>query len=318
MTVDPCLEAFLAEPRNTVRRPPPHVPFDKIRQVANAAMPGDGGPVLPSVIDLSARLSGRVIPLRLYRPSTDRALPLIVFAHGGGWVWGNLQTHDAICRRLALASGAAVLAVDYRLAPENGAADPIEDVFEAFAWARAQAGMLGLDGNRIALCGDSAGAALALAAAIRASEEGLAPRHLAMVYPALDPACASASQAALAEGYMLTRDAMRWFWECRLGQDSGATVPLANPVTIASERLRVLPPVTLAVAEFDILRDEGIAFAQRLRAAGIPVRLRSYAGMIHGFLSVAPAAAFAERAIGEIAADLALSLGNQTAEPVRP
>lgn len=312
MTVDPGLADFLADPRNMVRRPPPHVSIDKVRQAANAAMTGDLGPDLPAVEDLTADVRGRGIPLRLYRPTDAPVHPLVVFVHGGGWVWGNLDTHDAICRRLSLASGAAVAAVDYRLSPETIRDGQIDDVSGALEWVWTESARLGLDGGRIALCGDSAGGALALAAAFRAQAAGPALAHLAMLYPALDPACDSASQVAFAEGYMLTREAMRWFWECHLGTGTQTDPP--NP---ARERLRALPPVTLAVAEFDILRDEGEAFASLLSETGVSVRLRRYAGMIHGFLSVAGAAPTAALAIDEIAGDLAESLSSPEPETQR-
>jgi acetyl esterase len=310
MTIDPALAAFLADPRNTVRRPPPHVPIEKVRQVANAAMIGDPGPALHAVEDVAVDLDDRSLRLRLYRPTTAPLLPLILFVHGGGWVWGNLDTHDAICRRFSLASGAAVIAVDYRLSPETNRAGQIDDVFVALEWAHNEADRLGLDGARVALCGDSAGAALALAAALRAGDEGLPLAHLAMIYPALDPACDSASQTHFAEGYMLTREAMRWFWECHFGTD--ARDPRSSASAIAPDRLRTLPPVTLAVAEFDILRDEGEAFAQRLAEAGAVMQLRRYDGMIHGFLSLPATTATAVRAIDEIATDIERSLRLQS------
>lgn len=312
MTVDPGLADFLADPRNTVRRPPPHVPIDNVRRAANAAMTGEPGPDLHAVKDLTADLRGRGIPLRLYRPDDAPVHPVVVFVHGGGWVWGNLDTHDAICRRLSLASGAAVAAVDYRLSPETTRDGQIDDISGALDWLRTESGRLGLDGGRLALCGDSAGGALALAAALRMQAARPALAHLAMLYPALDPACDSASQATFAEGYMLTRDAMRWFWECHLGTE--ARTAHANPALVARDGLRALPPVTLAVAEFDILRDEGETFASLLSEAGVAVRLRRYAGMIHGFLSVAGAAPTAALAINDIAGDLAESLASPTAE----
>lgn len=313
MTIDPALADFLADSRNTVRRPPPHVAIEKVRQVANTAMMGDPGPTLHTVEDVAVDLDDRSLRLRFYRPTPAPLLPLILFVHGGGWVWGNLDTHDAICRRLSLAAGAAVIAVDYRLSPETNRPGQIDDVFDALDWARNEADRLGVDGTRIALCGDSAGAALALAAALRAGDEGLRLAHLAMIYPALDPACDSASQMQFAEGYMLTRDAMRWFWECHLGvKPQGQPV---NPWSILRDSLRGLPPVTVAVAEFDILRDEGEAFARLLSEAGATVNPRLYAGMIHGFLSVPGAAATAALAIEDIAGDLARSLAGGELRP---
>lgn len=305
MPLDPRLDAFLADPRNHVRPPPSHVPMTKVRQAANAAMLGPTRAELPEVRSLTGP---NEIELRLYRPSAASGLPVVIFLHGGGWVWGDLDTHDAICRELAQQSGAAVVAVDYRLAPETPFPGQLEDGLAALRWLRAQAASLGLDGTRIALCGDSAGGNVACAMAMVAGSHAERIRHLAMIYPVLDAACASASQREFAEGYLLSGAGMRWFWDCYLGDRAHAGHPLASPLAASPAELSALPRVSIATAEFDILRDEGEAFADHLRQVGIGVSLRRYAGMVHGFLSLPLVEDIALRAIADIGGDIAASL----------
>lgn len=304
MALDPCFDTLLADPRNVVRRPPAHVPLEKVRKAANAAMIGVVGPNMHSIEQMAADLNGSTLPLRLYRPTADRKLPLIVFCHGGGWVWGNLDTHDAICREIAAQTGAAVASLDYRLAPEVHFPGQIEDVLGGVRWLAQNAARLELDPSRLALCGDSAGGCLAVAAAMQFPQGEPKLRHLGLFYPALDARCSSASQSDFAGGYMLTREAMQWFWEAYLGDPANGTNPLATPARAYAEDLRGLPRVTIFAAEFDILRDEGEAFASCLEAAGVPVRLRRYDGMIHGYLSLPVAAEPASRTIGDLAADI--------------
>jgi len=295
MPVDPCFAALLADPRNEARPPPAHVPLAKARKAANAAMIGAPGPQMHGVADFALTLDDRVLGLRLYRPTADANLPCLVFLHGGGWVWGSLETHDALCREWARRAGCAVLAVDYRLAPETPFPGPADDALAALQWVANAAPALGLDASRLALGGDSAGGALALSAALRARDVGLRLRYLSLLYPVLDPACDSASQREFATGHILTRDVMRWFWRCYLGDAEAA--PL-------DADLSGLPPTTVATAECDILRDEGEAFAERLAAAGVAVRPRRYAGMIHGFALFPQITPFATACIEDLADDL--------------
>ena len=272
-------------------------------------MASEPGPEMAAVRDLEIGQDDRRLRARLYLPVVGESLPFVLFIHGGGFVWGNLDTHDAICRSLARHSGAALLAVDYRLSPEHGAEAQINDALASLAWARARSAELGLDAGRIALCGDSAGGAIAIAAAIRAAEDGTKLRHLALFYPALDPDCDSGSQLEFATGYMLTREAMQWFWECRLGD--GNADPLARPSHIPLQRLARLPPVSQVLAEYDVLRDEGAAFAARLGRAGVAVRSRIQPGTIHGFLSLAATREQAACALCDIGAEIGAALAPQ-------
>ncbi|MFP1631957.1 alpha/beta hydrolase [Zhengella sp. ZM62] len=256
--------------------------------------------------DLAAIAGDRTIPLRLYRPHPGAGLPLIIFSHGGGWVWGNLETHDALCRTLAALSGCAILAVDYRLSPEYRYPGPVQDVTDALAWARENASGLGIDATRLGLCGDSAGANLALSAACAATQQGIVLRHVSLIYPALDPACNTASQHRFAENHMLTREAMQWFWSCFLG-DEVAQTSAASP--IAPQALSGLPPVSIGVAEYDILHDEGVALSETLKRQGNDVRLHTFEGMLHGFLSLPITAEIVTPALETVASDIRERLG---------
>lgn len=246
------------------------------------------------------------VPLRLYRPIADAALqPAILFLHGGGFVIGSLESHDELCRELALRSGAVVVAVGYALAPETPFPGALEDCRAALAWLQNGGVDLGIDTARLAICGDSAGGNLAVGTALWARKQGMALRHIGLIYPALDPGCASASAHELGSGFILTRTFMQWFWKAYLG-DGGD--PLDPRAAVATAELTGLPPISLATAEYDPLRDEGEAFAQLARTAGVEVTARRYLGMIHGFASMPRTTPVAGRAIADIAADIARSL----------
>jgi acetyl esterase len=307
MPIDPCFAALLADPRNEARPPPPHVPIEKARRAANAAMLGAPAPRLHAVADFAIPCEDRSLPVRLYRPSAQADLPLLMFLHGGGWVWGSLDTHDVMCRELALRAGCAVFSVDYRLAPETPFPGPADDALAALRWIFEAAPALGLDATRAALGGDSAGGNLAVAAALRAPGAGLVLRHLALIYPALDPACDSASQREFATGHILTQEAMLWFWRCYLGSADRAPDPQFAPL---GADLAALPPTTVVTAECDILRDEGEAFAERLAAAGVPAHGRRYAGMIHGFVLFPQITPVATACLADLAGDLRTALNN--------
>jgi len=320
--VDPCFAELLADPRSQLRPPSAQSSIAAFRQAFETWLGTAQGPPIHAVESLRVDEPLNPVALRLYRPSGSPDLPVIVFLHGGGFVVGSLETHDAICRELALKSGAAVLAVDYRRAPECPFPGPLEDCYAALAWLAHHAARLGLDAKRIALCGDSAGGNLAVATALLARERG-APaaawlRHLGLIYPVIDPLCESESAHLFSEGYVLTRQVTQWFWSCYLGGGHNdadgerakwpaylAAVMRADPAG--------LPPATILTAEFDPLRDEGEAFARHLRAARVPVVCRRYLGMLHGFVSLPSLTLAAGRAIADLAADLAAGLGSGNA-----
>lgn len=242
-------------------------------------------PAVARAEDLALVLDGRTLAARLYVPegASDPA-PLVLYFHGGGWVIGTLETHDGTCRALARASGAAVLSVGYRLAPEHPYPAPVEDCYAALEWAARNAASLGCDPARLAVAGDSAGGNLAAAVAIMARNRGgPALRHQLLIYPVTDDDYSLPSYAANGSGeYFLGTDAMRWFWQHYVGADAAA--PLARIGRTVD--LSGLPPATVITAEFDPLRDEGMAYAARLAKAGCAVDAAIAPGMIHGFFSM--------------------------------
>ncbi len=306
MAVDPCFAALLADRRNELRRPRAHISIDDIRR-ANAAFLRDiPRPPVHATADIVCEALGVRLLLRIYRPSNAAQLPLIVFFHGGGFVLGDLETHDVLCRSIAIETGYTVAAVDYRRAPENPFPGPSADCYAALRWLASNAALLDVDGDRIALCGDSAGANLAVAAALRARDDGLAVRHLSLLYPMTDAGCDTASMHAFARGYLLTREAIQWFWELYLARPEDAANPGASVLRANVERL---PPTTVIIAEYDPLRDEGEAFTGHLRAAGVPAVARRYAGMLHGFVAMQAVTPVARQAIVDLAAEIRATLG---------
>jgi len=243
------------------------------------------------------------IPVRLYRHApADQPLPLLVFFHGSGFCALDLDTHDEICRRLALASGCAVVSVDYRLAPEHPFPAGPDD---GLAATRALAGMSDVLGTRegaLALAGDSAGACLAAVTALRLREgAGPAAQALLLWYPVTDhPSAGWPSYERLAEGYGLSAQGMRWFWSHYLPDAALAAHPHASPLRAPS--LEGMPATWLMTAEYDVLHDEGAAFAERLTLAGVPVQLHCASGLNHGFLKHAGRLQPAEQGLSQGAA----------------
>jgi acetyl esterase len=249
----------------------------------------------------------RAIALRLYRPNGGEGLPLLVYFHGGGWVIGSIATSDAFCRALANASGCAVVSVDYRLAPEHRYPAAAEDAYAATRWCADHARGLGADPDRLAVGGSSAGGNLAAVTALFARGRG-GPR-LALQWlhvPVLDHDFDTASYRANADGYGLTREGMRWFWDHYAPIARQRDEPHASP--LRERDLTGLPPAQVITAECDPLRDEAHAYAERLRSAGVPVTYTEYAGMVHGFLSLAGVVPGARRALDEIGAALGRAL----------
>ena len=242
-------------------------------------------PAVARVEDLTLDLPGRSIAARLYVPGGAASpAPLVVYFHGGGWVLGTLETHDGTCRALARASGAAVLSIDYRRAPEHRYPAAAEDCYAAVCWARDHAAALGCDGARLAVAGDSAGGNLAGAVAIMARDRGgPALRHQLLLYPVTDDDYSLPSYAENGGGeFYLGQAAMEWFWGHYLGGQSDA--PLAK--IAHTPNLAGLPPATVLTAQYDPLRDEGMAYAARLAQAGVSVDAAVAPGMIHGFFSM--------------------------------
>jgi acetyl esterase len=223
------------------------------------------------------------IPVRVYAPAADGPLPVLVYYHGGGWVTGSIETHDNTCRALANLTPCVVVSVDYRLAPEAKFPAGLEDCYVATQWASEHAAELGGDASRLAVGGDSAGGNLAAAVSLLARERGgPSIAYQLLIYPVTDASFETGSYLEKGEGYGLTRDGMQYFWELYLADEADA----ANPLTsVLRADLAGLPPAVVITAEYDPLRDEGDAFAEKLKAAGVEVEHVSYPGQIHGFFS---------------------------------
>ncbi|MGI9019103.1 MAG: alpha/beta hydrolase [Solirubrobacterales bacterium] len=242
------------------------------------------------------------IPARLYRPAGDRpSPPLVVYYHGGGHVIGDLDTHDQPCRFLAREIPAIVLAVDYRMGPEHRFPAAVDDALAAFRWACDQSGALGADPERVAVAGDSAGGNLAtVVAQLTAADGGPAPCFQGLIYPTVDYSSERRSYDLFGEGFFLTREEMDWFRENYFADEANRLDPRASP--ILAPDLAGLAPAFVLTCGFDPLRDEGEAYAERLREAGVPVTQRREADLVHGFINAVGLGGRAEEAMGEAAA----------------
>ena len=246
-----------------------------------------------TVRDLSLPLEGRAVPARLYHPGGTPGL--LVFYHGGGWVTGSLDTHHALCLRIAAQSGVAVASVDYRLAPEHPHPAPVDDADAALFWLAAHAAELGCDARRIGVGGDSAGAHLAAISALAARDRGLALALQWLIYPTIAPDFSLPSYTQFGQGPGLTRADMEWYWRQLLGGGLECRDQRASPAL--AESLAGLAPAHVLVAELDPLRDEGLRYAAQLAAAGVATSTLRAAGMTHGFARLFPVSTAAARHI---------------------
>lgn len=248
------------------------------------------------------------IPIRIYAPEGEGPFPALVYFHGGGWVVGDLETVDSACTILTNRAEAVVVSVDYRLAPENKFPAPVTDCYAATEWVSSNAPELGVDPQRIAVGGDSAGANLAAVVSIMARDRG-APEiaYQVLFYPVTNMDFETASYRSNGTDYFLTTDMMRWFWGHYIeSEDIGRDV-LASP--LLTENLSNLPPAFVATAEFDPLRDEGEAYAELLLEAGNDVSIKRYDGQIHGFVTLCGVMDRGKQAIEDAAAQMRLALG---------
>jgi len=249
------------------------------------------------------------IPIRVYWPGGNGPFPVLVFYHGGGWVIGNLDTGDSQCRMLSNKASAVVVSVDYRLAPEHRFPAAVDDSYAALEWVSRNADRLGVDPSRIAVGGGSAGGNLTAAVALMARDRG-GPElvYQVMFYPATNLFdLTTASHRDFAEGYGLTREHVEFFRDSYLPEVADRRSPYASP--LLAESLEDLPPAIVITAGFDVLRDEGIAYAERLEAAGVPTLRAHYPSMIHGFVTMDRIFGEAEDAIDKAATALSEAFG---------
>lgn len=278
---------------------PPHVPASTMTPAEHRAEYAEvvalrrGAGVVPDEVGSSVDVDVDGVPCRLHRPQGQDRPPLLVYLHGGGWIVGGLESHELVARSLCARAGIAVLAVDYRLAPEHPFPAPLEDCLTAARWAGEQ------DFASLSVGGDSAGGNLAAAVALVFRAEGRPLAAQLLVYPALDAHASSATYDENGTGFGLEAEDMRWYWEQYAG-DHPKDDPLLSPA--AATDLRELPPAVVATAEYDVLRGEGDGYATRLAEAGVPVWHRCYPGLTHGFLGQGGAVAAADVALDEIAA----------------
>ena len=265
-----------------------------------------------TVVDRSIPGPEAEIPVRIYTPERtsddDAPFGILVFFHGSGFVIFDLDTHDHECRVLANLGRVVVVSVDYRLAPEHKFPAAVTDARTAVHWAANHADGLGADASRLAVGGDSAGGNLAAVVARVARDEGGPPiAFQLLVYPVTDLRGGHPSRVENGEGYLLTTRVMKWFEAQYLNDDGERTDPLASP--LLADSLEGLPPALVITAEYDPLRDEGDEYAERLRAAGVPVTLSRYAGAVHGFFQLSATTDIGRRAVEEAGTALRAAVG---------
>jgi acetyl esterase len=224
------------------------------------------------------------VPVRVYRPSAEDNLPVVVYFHGGGWTIGSVDVYDTLTRALANAAHAIVVSVEYRLAPEHPYPEPLDDCWTAFEWVVNNTSVFEGDPSRIAVAGDSAGGNIAAVVALMARDAGLPLALQALIYPATDASMSSQSYTDNGEGYLLEAKQMRWFWDCYTRGGSDVADWHISP--LRAPEVADVAPALVITAEYDPLRDEGEAYAKRLVDAGVPVELTRYDGMIHAFCAL--------------------------------
>ena len=308
MPVDPQVQAFLeAQAQAAIANQVPPITEQTVEMaragyLAVAEMLGQG----PDVDTEDSAVPGPAgdIPVRIYKPrGAGAGLPILVYYHGGGWVIGDLDTHDYAARKLCVGANCVVVAVDYRLAPEAQFPAAVDDSWAALQWVAANAESLGGDPNRIAVGGDSAGGNLSAVMSLLARDAG-GPKlaFQLLIYPAVDMEFSRPSIDENADGYVLTKDHMIWFRAHYLSTDADRADFRASP--LLADDHSGLPPALVITAEFDPLRDEGRDYAEKLQAAGVPTTLSNYEGQVHVFFQLSPILDGGRRAVDEACAAL--------------
>lgn len=279
---------------------------EQARREVDVFMPMLAGGVAPvgEILDRTIDGPGGRLRIRLYRPASSvaRLLPTILYFHGGGWTIGSLEAYDRPCRFFCARTGCALIAVDYRLAPEHKFPAAIDDALATYRWLMTEADALGIDPARIVLAGDSAGGNIAAATSQLLRGEPQGPCLQWLIYPATDLAFASPSHASCGEGFLLTRAAMKWFRGHYLKDPGEIDDPRASPLRAGD--LSGVAPALVYTAGFDPLRDDGHAYADRLTAAGVKTIHREFDSLIHGFVGMRGALQAAARAMDDMVAGL--------------
>lgn len=315
MPLDPQAQQVL-EQIAALGLPPNHLVSPSQARINMKSRPRAAGPAVAKVEDRLIPGPGVDIPVRIYMPEGFGPFPILVWFHGGGWVVGDLETADPTARHLTVGANCIVISVDYRLAPETKFPGPADDCYAATVWAAQQATRLNGDPSRIAVGGDSAGGNLAAAVTLMARDRGgLSLDFQLLVYPVTARDFDMASYRQKAEGYGLTLDAMRWYWDHYLQHPTDASNPYATPLT--AQNLKGLPPALVITAEYDPLCDEGEAYAKHLQAAGVPTTYSRYDGMIHGFFGMAAVLDKGKQAVAEACAALRQAFAAKSHAAVR-
>jgi acetyl esterase len=316
MPLDPQAQALLDEMREAGAKPFEELSVPEAREASWAFLDLAGEPQeVGSVRDRYIPGPHADIHVRIYTPAAgaggsngSAARPALVYFHGSGWVIANIDIADRATRSLANSTGCVVVSVNYQKAPEHKFPVPFDDCYAATTWVAANAAELGVDPARIGVAGDSAGGNIAAAACLKArDEDGPAIAYQLLIYPATDCDWDKPSTIENAEGYMLQRATMEWFWNHYVRSPSDAENPLVSPLRAAD--VSGLPPAFIVTAEFDPLRDDGELYADRLRDAGVPVKYTEYKGMIHGFYWMTGVLDQARRLHDEIAQEVRAAFG---------
>ena len=281
MPLDPQTRAFIAQ-MEAMNLPPVTEVTPEQARINAKLRPCYPGPDVAQVKDMEIPVSLGAVPVRVYTPFAAGPYPVLIWIHGGGWVTGGLDMADGTARHLCSGAGCLVVSVGYALSPEAKFPTALRQCYEALRYVKENAATFNADGARIAVGGDSAGGNLAAAVCLMArGEGGPSIDFQLLIYPVTEPDFETESYVQNATGFMLTREAMQWYWDHYLTGPEDATNPYAAPLRASD--LGGLPPALVITAEYDPLRDEGEEYARRLQDAGVPTALTRYNGMIHGF-----------------------------------
>jgi acetyl esterase len=308
MPVDPQAKLMMDQTA-ALGLPPIHAVSPALARVFSRARLRPAGPVVEKVEDYLVPGQAGDITARIYTPEGAGPFPLLVWFHGGGWVFGDLDSADSTARNLAVGVGCIVASVDYRLAPDTKFPGPAEDCYAAAQWLIENASAVNADPNKVAVGGDSAGGNLAAAVCLMARDRGgFSFVFQLLVYPVTDFDFTTRSYQENGIDYLLTKESMVWFWNHYLADPIDATNPYAAP--LKANDLSGLPEAMVITAEYDPLRDEGEAYAERLRASQVPAKYQCYDGMVHGFFAMSAIIDKAQNALADASFALRRSFGN--------